>query len=339
MPTLQLCLAAAGALLVMAALAWRQKALAGHGALSLSLLLGSVYFLYQSAPGSWQWLLPVVCLGPLAFNRAVRAGFEQPQRPAWLDALVALACVATGLFGLSLPGRIWAWAAFDVLALALIGELGLVVWRGYRDDLLDRRRNLRLGILAVSVGLALLMALISITRQSALASGLGGLAVVILCLGLIVFDRPNPSKPSPNHPETVPNLDDRDTRQLLRLRKIMHTDEVWRQPGLTLSRLARRLELSEHALRRLIRIGENHDNFSQYINELRIDWIIDALGWSDQPILQLAIDAGYNSLSAFNRAFKKRYDSTPSAYRLALTASAKASPAPPAEITAASHSG
>ena len=38
---------------------------------------------------------------------------------------------------------------------------------------------------------------------------------------------------------------------------------------------------------------------------------------ADTPLLQLAMDAGYNALSVFNRAFKTREGCTPSAFRAA----------------------
>lgn len=55
-------------------------------------------------------------------------------------------------------------------------------------------------------------------------------------------------------------------------------------------------------------------NFNDYINELRVEAVIRKLKEGElekQNLLGIAIDAGFNSKSTFNRAFKKRVGMTP----------------------------
>ena len=58
-------------------------------------------------------------------------------------------------------------------------------------------------------------------------------------------------------------------------------------------------------------------NFNDYINSYRIESVIqkiDAGETSSQTIMGLAYDAGFNSKSTFNRAFKRLKNMTPKEY-------------------------
>ncbi|MEZ4901288.1 MAG: AraC family transcriptional regulator [Spirosomataceae bacterium] len=60
-----------------------------------------------------------------------------------------------------------------------------------------------------------------------------------------------------------------------------------------------------------------HRTFSDFINEVRIDFACQLLQHSDLPITQIAFEAGYGNISYFNRSFKKIHKLTPKQYRLA----------------------
>lgn len=77
--------------------------------------------------------------------------------------------------------------------------------------------------------------------------------------------------------------------------------------------VAEGLDMKPWTLRRRLR-AENTD-FSTVREEerraLASDWLIH----SDRSVSQIAADLGYSEQSAFNRAFKRWFDSTPVAYR------------------------
>lgn len=54
---------------------------------------------------------------------------------------------------------------------------------------------------------------------------------------------------------------------------------------------------------------------NEYINFYRLTMAANRLLAEDTQILNIAIDCGYNNISYFNRAFKKRYGLTPKEYR------------------------
>ena len=56
-------------------------------------------------------------------------------------------------------------------------------------------------------------------------------------------------------------------------------------------------------------------SFIDYLNDYRLTMASRLLLSSDSSILVISEEVGYDNLSYFNRAFKKRYGMTPSAYR------------------------
>lgn len=56
-------------------------------------------------------------------------------------------------------------------------------------------------------------------------------------------------------------------------------------------------------------------NFVEYVNDVRLQHAVDALLFGAQPITAIAADSGYSNLSLFNRAFKRKYQVTPSEFK------------------------
>jgi AraC-like DNA-binding protein len=313
-----LALAAATALGLTAVALWRQRP-AQAGVLCTGLLAGAVFFLLMAEP-AWTALRLPAWLGPLAVNRAVRAGFDATQRPTWQDLL--LAALSLGL------GAAWP-LGFDVLALLLFAEAPARVALQARDDLVARRRLARAWFLGGGSALALGVTLAAVLGGGAVRNQVAAAGTLLLCFTLAGRTWPSTAaspSPVPNSPAPAP-LDAQEQQQLARLRQLMQAEAAFRDPQLTLSRLAQRLALPEHRVRRLIHLGEGHGHFSSYLNGLRIEAVKQALAdpaQADTPVLQLATDAGYNALSVFNRAFKAREGCTPSAFRAARQAAMKA---------------
>ena len=55
--------------------------------------------------------------------------------------------------------------------------------------------------------------------------------------------------------------------------------------------------------------------FTAYLNETRLTQAARELATTDKGVLAIAVDAGYQNLSYFNRRFKQRFGRTPSQYR------------------------
>ncbi|PZN98511.1 MAG: AraC family transcriptional regulator [Alphaproteobacteria bacterium] len=91
--------------------------------------------------------------------------------------------------------------------------------------------------------------------------------------------------------------------------------EWWREPDLSLPRLARYLGTNTGRLSRAINTGLGV-NFSAFVNGLRAEAVARVLtGHPGADLLDLAFEMGFASKASFNRAFLARYGMAPSRYR------------------------
>jgi AraC-like DNA-binding protein len=111
--------------------------------------------------------------------------------------------------------------------------------------------------------------------------------------------------------------------QLQALAELMARERLHLDPGLTLPRLARRLGVPQTRLSQLLN-DNNQTSFKQYLAQLRV---IEAKTLLQQippkPLEVVAEEAGFQSMSTFHSAFKKREGVTPAAFRAAETDSEK----------------
>ncbi len=117
----------------------------------------------------------------------------------------------------------------------------------------------------------------------------------------------------PPAPKTI-TLDDERTIQQIKV--FMEEQQPYMESTLKLGDLAELLNLPRHELSRLLNHGFGQ-TFFDFINTYRIQAFIalrnDARE-ADKSILQLAYQVGFNSKSAFNRAFRKITGVSPSDY-------------------------
>lgn len=102
----------------------------------------------------------------------------------------------------------------------------------------------------------------------------------------------------------------------LELEKIMMEKKPYLNPRLTLSELAEISRMNAHLLSRII--NEKHQkNFFAYINSYRIEEfkkIVERQENKNLTLLAIAYEAGFNSKTTFNTAFKKLTNQTPKEY-------------------------
>lgn len=86
------------------------------------------------------------------------------------------------------------------------------------------------------------------------------------------------------------------------------------QKQLSLNDLAEQMHLSSAHLSRYIK--QNFGiSFLEYLNNVRLFHAVDDLVYSNKKIINIAIDNGYPTPTAFNKAFRDCYQMTPSEYR------------------------
>ncbi len=214
--------------------------------------------------------------------------------------------------------------------------LGLTLWvvsRHWRTDLVEARRRLRLGFVGLNGGYLLLL----IFSREILFPGAAWLATweylppaLLLFLinlflleyrsGLLFQPTEKPAAPEAPAVKVAPEL-------LARLEQHMQAETAWRQMGLTLGELASQIEVPQYRLRQAINGGLGYRNFSDFLNSYRVREAAERLSSpadAQLPVLTIAMDAGFRSLSSFNKAFKAVHQQTPTAWRRAHLGSANA---------------
>lgn len=227
----------------------------------------------------------------------------------------------------------WAPAQFDMLLRGLPQALefvimGLTFWvvvGNWRGDLVQARRTFRIwfvGFNGFYIFVLILSREVLFHDRPWLAEGqYMALALVLLIMNLLLlrhgasglFLSPAPlpeteeAPPRPAPPE--------DAQPLLTL---MTAELVYREMGLTIGDLAQRLDMPQYRLRKLINEGLGYRNFSDFLNRYRIEEAAQRLANPEEhalPVLTIAMDAGFRSLSSFNKAFKQQQGVTPTAWR------------------------
>jgi AraC-like DNA-binding protein len=112
--------------------------------------------------------------------------------------------------------------------------------------------------------------------------------------------------------------------ELFRLRdkmeQLMKEEKLYQEPELTLGDLAKKMQTNSSVLSRVINQCFML-NFNDYINKYRVEDVIAKMSnpkFSNQTLLSIAFDAGFNSKSTFNRAFLKFKETTPRYYYQSL---------------------
>ncbi len=83
---------------------------------------------------------------------------------------------------------------------------------------------------------------------------------------------------------------------------------------ITLNDLAQKMYLSSDYLSRYIR-QEFGRGFMSYLMDVRLDYAVEDLLYTDKSMVQIALDNGFPGSASFNTQFKKKYGCTPSFYR------------------------
>jgi len=102
------------------------------------------------------------------------------------------------------------------------------------------------------------------------------------------------------------------------LMRLMADERIYRHDNVSIGTLATKLSIPEYRLRRLINQRLGYRNFNVFLNEHRIAEAKAALADPSQaevPVITIAMDAGFQSLGPFNRAFKATTGVTPTEYR------------------------
>lgn len=299
------------------------------------LIAAGAFLLNRIVPVEWRWLTSdLMTMLPAIFWLLCQLAFARRTQFKSIWAACALYSFITPALGRpfgadnELAGLLhllsWKLPTYAEYIVILHGMW--VVVANWADDLIESRRRLR-GALLGTVGISALVVTGSLNTGQGLklylpaVVGIAAIIVASLLLTgrkgvLLGAQNDHEEASSPSTPANRPKpQDDELAANAKKLRDTMENG-FYRTEKLTLSKLAKEIGLPEYKTRALINQTLAYRNFNDYINQLRIaeagKRLIDE---PDTPILNIALDVGYRTLSSFNRAFKEIFDQNPTNYR------------------------
>ena len=328
-------------LLVLAASLYRGFGTVLAGRLAAAFALGSAAHAVTASIGAASPIAaahaPVIALSTgnvVVFWLFTRALFDETFTLRWWHALI-WAAVA----GFSFVNCMWiapaSGARLSIVAINLIA-LGFIVLAvgqtiaSWSSDLVEGRRRVRVFIVSAAALYGGLNAVLQISMAGGGAAEIANtansaiLAVVVAAISIAMM-RVDGADLFPAAPEVQAEASQAavvesgaDQKLVDALMRLMADDRIYRHDNVTIGTLATRLGIPEYRLRRLINQRLGYRNFNVFLNEHRIAEAKAALADPNQagvPVITIAMDAGFQSLGPFNRAFKATTGVTPTEYR------------------------
>jgi AraC-like DNA-binding protein len=248
----------------------------------------------------------------------------------------AILLLVSGVVGVQTTSPEWnavTVAAHSLLGIAFVIAALVDVLRGWRQDLIEARRRLRAAIVVLSGGYSIVIMAVELVLRGRTPSpdllllNAALLAVLLFALACAVFDISSPVRSAlgwaqPSGAAAIEPAEvatrDRDQELIVRLQELMTRDAAYREPEIGVASLAARLGVTEKKLREVINRRLEFRNFAAYVNAFRVEEVRRRLldpRHDDVPILTMALEAGFGSIVAFNRAFKDKYGMTPTVCR------------------------
>ena len=214
----------------------------------------------------------------------------------------------------------WGTFAFNALAFAVPAHLAFLAVTGWSNDLIQRRRRFRLFLLGwLIIGLSIIL-LVEDGDAPEHILALVRMAVTFPAVWLIILVstqlRSDTGLTARARQIRKPLA--RDSAQnaaLKRLMQAIESDLVYLDATLTIPELSKKCGVTEYQMRNLINGHLGFSNFSAFLNAYRIEEAKRRLTLSDEAITTIALDCGFQTLSTFNRAFRKIEGQAPTNYR------------------------
>jgi AraC-like DNA-binding protein len=328
-------------LLLLAALLFRDYRTVAAGRLATAFALGSAAHALTATAGfvapvtPWQAVLIAISTGNIVvFWLFARALFDDAFRLRLWHAAPWVAVVALSLVNClvlvpaqTLDPRVFA-GIISVISLGFAALALAQTITSWSADLVEERRRLRVFVVVATSVYAGFNAILQLFMTSGSPNSLATANAAILA-GVVVAIAyslmringetlfPIAAKPAATAIAS-PETKNADQKLLDALMRLMAYERIYRLEGVTIGSLATKLSVPEYKLRRLINRELGYRNFNVFLNNHRIEEAKAALADPSQaevPVITIAMDAGFQSLGPFNRAFKATTGVTPTEYR------------------------
>jgi AraC-like DNA-binding protein len=335
-------------LLVLAASLARDFKGVGGARLAIAFALGSAAHAATcgiGAPAISPAHAPLVALSTgnvVVFWLFTRALFDDAFRLRWWHGLIWAAITAFSfvncLFVAPVATTRISIIAINLVALGFIALAVIQTVRAWTADLVEQRRRLRVFIVSAAalyggVNAVMQIALsggeaeiANVANSAALTGIVAAISVAMIHVQAVdLFPAPVTAQQiSVAGPAAATDFA-ADQKLVDTLLRLMADERIYRREDLTIGALATKLGVPEYRLRRLINQKLGYRNFNVFLNNHRIEEAKVALAdpaQAEVPVITIAMDAGFQSLGPFNRAFKATTGVTPTEYRRLKTSAA-----------------
>lgn len=220
--------------------------------------------------------------------------------------------------------------SMDVLQLVFVGFAMYWTLKGWRADLVDDRRVFRWFIIGVQGVLIFTIVFVenfmlpggspnNATEQAVIVY-----AIAILTLGMLLVAMRFDFVSLSNVIRKVAELTEEKVEEGIKtfdvdgFNQVFKGGHLYREAGLTIAMLAKKLNMPEYRLRSFIHKQLGYRNFNAMLHQYRIEDASRALADPENqnvPVLTIALSVGYQSITPFNNAFRQIMGVTPSEYR------------------------
>lgn len=246
----------------------------------------------------------------------------------WIQLLVIAWLLWLSYFFLVEAGRGIYHDLHHVLGLSILVCILIDAIKGFEDDLVERRRRLRLIMITAISFYMVLLTLVELSQSSlkdywlfSLGNALTALVVSSYFAWRYIQTSKEAARASPFAPynsSAEKRATEDNEHPLVALLADTMKRGFYTHNGLSINQLASELKVPAHQLRKIINSEMGFDNFTQFVNSYRIPAVREALSdpsRARESILTIALEAGFNSIAPFNRAFKQQMSMTPREYR------------------------
>jgi len=287
----------------------------------ISYLLGPIAISYGHASLALL-LFNMASLTPMFILLFVWVVFEEQHTfPRWFWLLICLnIALEIGAHSIyTVKGDIPPFMRFmQVVEIGITLFAIALLWKGKEEDLVETRAKLRNWSILGIASLTLLILFLHLVTKHLVPDGVE-LFFMVAAFGLtlsinfaILRKNPSAQMTAVGKPTIVESQDPQITSLLERMRE----ERLYADHDLRVAKLADLVGLPEHRLRKKINKQLGYRNFNQFVNQYRIEEAGQRLNREPTiPVLSVALDVGFRSISSFNTAFQTQFGMSPTEYR------------------------
>ncbi len=277
-----------------------------------SLLLLFVFFIFEESCEIPKWLIALVSLSVLSsvwFQFSIGNHFNLP---IWLqtpktDVTLTVVC-----------SPLW----LQILKAGITLTAICIIWNGRESDLVELRTKLRtIFVLVVAVQTLMVIFLEMMTHfdPPLILDTVMQFLILIFCVAVNYFFiklNPQGTLMATVAPVTMANTEKVVDPHIAELLDRMRSERLYADHDLRVNSLAQMINLPEYKLRKKINQELGYRNFNHFVNHYRIEEAGIKLREDTRiPVLTIALDVGFRSISSFNSAFQAHFGLSPTKYR------------------------